>query len=119
MICIVPKLKSKYCDRIDTKQITQYEIDSNTHLLGETAICTVVMFPILTFLFPNQGHTIITYRIEYLLFPMDCIDINFSVIISSDIYDRFNTSAGGVLVSISPREYHPPSSQCFGTDMVY
>jgi hypothetical protein len=29
---------------------------------------------------------------------MDCIDINFSVIISSDIYDRVNTSAGGVLV---------------------
>ena len=56
------------------------------------------MFPILTFLFPNQGHTIITYRIEYVLFPMDCIDINFSVIISSDIYDWVNTSAGGVLV---------------------
>ena len=56
------------------------------------------MFPILTFLFPNQGHTIITYRIEYLLFLMDCIDINFSVIISSDIYDWVNTSAGGVLV---------------------
>ena len=35
---------------------------------------------------------------EYLLFPMDCIDINFSVIISSDIYDWINTSAGGVLV---------------------
>ena len=29
---------------------------------------------------------------------MDCIDINFSVIISSDIYDWVNTSAGGVLV---------------------
>ena len=56
------------------------------------------MFPILTFLFPKQGHTIFTYRIEYLLFPMDCIDINFSVIISSDIYDWVNTSAGGVLV---------------------
>ena len=38
------------------------------------------------------------YRIEYLLFPMDCIDINFSVIISSDIYDWVNTSAGGVFV---------------------
>jgi hypothetical protein len=30
---------------------------------------------------------------------MDCIDINFSVIISSDINDWVNTSAGGVLVS--------------------
>ena len=29
---------------------------------------------------------------------MDCIDINFSVIISSDIYDWVNTSAGGVFV---------------------
>ena len=29
---------------------------------------------------------------------MDCIDINFSVIVSSDIYDWVNTSAGGVLV---------------------
>jgi hypothetical protein len=29
---------------------------------------------------------------------MDCIGINFSVIISSDIYDWVNTSAGGVLV---------------------
>jgi hypothetical protein len=29
---------------------------------------------------------------------MNCIDINFSVIISSDIYDWVNTSAGGVLV---------------------
>jgi hypothetical protein len=29
---------------------------------------------------------------------MDCIDINFSVIISSDIYDWVNTSDGGVLV---------------------
>jgi hypothetical protein len=29
---------------------------------------------------------------------MDCIDINFSVIISSDIYDWVNTSAGGILV---------------------
>jgi hypothetical protein len=35
---------------------------------------------------------------EYLVFPIDCIDINFSVIISSDIYDWVNTSAGGVLV---------------------
>ena len=40
----------------------------------------------------------ITYRIEYLFFPMDCIDINFSVIISSDIYDWVNTSSGGVFV---------------------
>ena len=30
---------------------------------------------------------------------MDCIDINFSVIISSDINDWVNTSAGGVFVS--------------------
>ena len=29
---------------------------------------------------------------------MNCIDINFSVIISSDIYDWVNTSAGGILV---------------------
>ena len=58
----------------------------------------MVMFPILTFIFPNQGHTIIRYIIEYLLFPMDCIDINFSVIISSDIYDWVYTSAGGVFV---------------------
>jgi hypothetical protein len=29
---------------------------------------------------------------------MDRIDINFSVITSSDIYDWVNTSAGGVLV---------------------
>jgi hypothetical protein len=29
---------------------------------------------------------------------MDYIDINFSVIISSDIYDWVNTSAGGVFV---------------------
>jgi hypothetical protein len=33
-----------------------------------------------------------------LSFPTDCIDINFSVIISSDIYDWVNTSAGGVFV---------------------
>jgi hypothetical protein len=29
---------------------------------------------------------------------MDCIDINFSIIILSDIYDWVNTSAGGVFV---------------------
>ena len=41
---------------------------------------------------------IITHRIEYLLFHMVCIDINFSVITSSYIYDWVNTSAGGVLI---------------------
>jgi len=60
---------------------------------------TEVMFPIWYFYFLTRD--IQSLRIESNIFYSDglqCIDINFSVIISSDIYDWVNTSAGGVLV---------------------